>query len=328
MIIKKICILGGSGFVGTTLANRLTTEGYQLKVLTRNREKHRKNLILLPRLELNEVNIHEPGVLKEQFNDCDAVINLVGILNEKGRSGTGFKVVHVKLAEKVIEACQANGIQRLLHMSALNADLNKGASHYLRSKGEAENKVHAAADIHVTSFRPSVIFGASDRFFNRFSNLLKLTPLMFPLPCSQARIAPVFVENITEAFTRSLIDPDSYGKRYELCGPHSYTLQELVEYTAKCLGLKRIVIPLPDYLSRLTGIFFDLAGFAFNIFDLEKLFSTDNYLSTKMDSVCNKNDLDVLGIKPTAVEGVVPQYLSKQGVREQYTVFRQQSRRN
>ncbi len=328
MIIKKICILGGSGFIGCTLANRLTINGYQLKVLTRDREKHRDNLILLPTLELNEVNIHEPGVLKEQFSGCDAVVNLVGILNEKGRSGAGFRVVHVNLAEKVIEACQANGIQRLLHMSALNADVDKGTSHYLRSKGEAENMVHAAAGIHVTSFRPSVIFGANDSFFNRFASLLKLTPLMFPLACSQARFAPVFVENITEAFARTLIDPDSYGKRYDLCGPHIYSLQELVEYTAKCLGIKRIVMPLPDFLSRLQGILFDLAGFVFNILDLEKPFSTDNYLSTKMDSVCDRNDLHVLGIKPTALEGVVPQYLSKQRQREQYNVFRQQSRRN
>ncbi|MCZ6526073.1 MAG: complex I NDUFA9 subunit family protein [Gammaproteobacteria bacterium] len=322
MIIKKICMLGGSGFVGHTLANRLTRDGYQLRVLCRNREAHKDNLILLPDLELVEANVHDPLQLTQQFAGCDAVINLIGILNETGRSGTGFHSVHVALTEKVIEACRANGIQRLLHMSALNADAINGPSHYLRSKGKAEDKVHAAGDIHVTSFRPSVIFGANDSFFNRFASLLKLTPMIFPLACSQARFAPVFVEDVAEAIARTLKDPDSYGQRYELCGPHSYSLQELVEYTGKCAGTKRKIIALPDIISRIQATLFDLMGFVFNMLDMEKPFSTDNYLSTKVDSVCQQNSLIQLGIEPMALECIVPQYLSKRSQREQNNHFR------
>lgn len=328
MIINKICILGGSGFVGRTLANRLTKDGYQLRVLTRDREANRNDLILLPTLELNEANIHDPEQLKQQFAGCDAVINLVGILNERGNSGAGFRFVHVDLAEKVIEACQANGIRRYLHMSALNADAKKGPSHYLRTKGEAEDRVHAAQGIAVTSFRPSVIFGANDSFFNRFAGLLKLTPVVFPLACAQARFAPVYVEDVAEAFSRALTDPDSYGQRYELCGPKEYTLLQLVRYTVRCTGRKRTIIALSDIVSRVQGTLFDVAGFAFNILGLEKPFSTDNYLSTKVDSVCKCNDLQILGITATALEGVVPHYLSKQLQRTHYNDYRQYPRRN
>ena len=122
MLIKKIAILGGSGFVGQSLCNRLSEDGYKLKVPTRNREYSRENLILLPNLELVETDIHNSKNLKKLLVDCDAVINLVGILNEKGNKGEGFKKVHVKLIENLISACEINGIRRVIQMSALNAD--------------------------------------------------------------------------------------------------------------------------------------------------------------------------------------------------------------
>ena len=126
MLIKKICILGGTGFVGRTVANRLAQSGFSLRILTRNRERNKNNLILLPGVELVEADVHDAEQLKRQFSGCDAVINLVGILNERGRNGRGFQRVHVDLMKKIIEACAANKINRLLHMSALNADADRG----------------------------------------------------------------------------------------------------------------------------------------------------------------------------------------------------------
>jgi uncharacterized protein YbjT (DUF2867 family) len=320
MLIKKICILGGSGFVGRALANRLTPEGYQLRVLTRNRERRKENLILLPTLDLIQADIHDPEQLRKNFTGCDAVINLVGILNERGRHGTGFRHAHVDLARKMIEACRDTHIRRILHMSALNADTRLGLSHYLKTKGEAEDLVHAAADgIRVTSFKPSVIFGREDSFFNRFANLLKLAPV-FPLACPEARFAPVYVGDVAEAITRTLTDPDSYSKRYNLCGPQIFTLLELVRYTAKCAGMKRLIIPLPDILSRLQAAVFD--------FIPGKPFSTDNYLSTKVSSICDRNDLITLGVTPVGVEAVVPQYLAHRFQRARYNLYRSKSRRN
>jgi len=327
MIIKRIGILGGSGFVGTTLTNHLSAKGHELKVLTRNREANRHNMILLPKLDLVQTNIHNQEALSAELSDCDAVINLVGILNERGRRSSGFHNAHVELTNKLIKACQENNIQRLLHMSALNADAINGTSHYLRTKGEAENNVHAVEGLHVTSFRPSVIFGKDDSFFNRLSALIKLSPVAFPLACARARFAPVYVEDVAKAMIRTFNDPAHYGKRYDLCGPDIYTLQELVEFTAACIDKKKIVLPLPDLVARMQGLAFDLSGFLFHALGIEQPFSTDNYLSTKMDSVCECNDMATLGITPTSMKATVPTYLTNQTQRGKYDAYRRGSRR-
>ena len=316
MLIKKICILGGTGFVGRSLANRLANSGFELRILTRNRERNKENLILLPAVELVETDVHDAEQLKRQCAGCDAVINLVGILNEPGRNGRGFQRVHVELMKKIIDACTANNIGRLLQMSALNADADRGPSHYLRSKGQAEDMAHEATrlGIRVTSFRPSVIFGRRDSFFNRFARLLQFTPLCFPLACANSRFAPVYVGDVAEAFAQALTDPDCYGKRYNLCGQKTYTLQELVNYTAACIGVKRYIIPLNNLLSRMQAAVFDFVP--------GKPFSTDNYLSATIDSVCECNDLARFVSLPMSVEAVVPQYLSHRFQRARYYQFR------
>ena len=321
MLIRKICILGGTGFVGRVLANRLVRDGIKLHILTRNRENNKDNLILLPGTKLIETDVHNYANLKQLFAGCDAVINLVGILNERGRDGRGFRHVHVELTRKVVEACRANGIRRLLHMSALHADATQGTSHYLKTKGEGEDLAHSAGNqgIMVTSFRPSVIFGTHDRFFNRFAALLRLA-WIFPLACYGTRFAPVNVGDVAEAFARTLKNPASYGNRYHLCGPHVYTLEDLVRYTARCIGVKRWIIPLNDILSRIQAAVFDFVP--------GKPFSTDNYLSAKIDSVCEHNDVVELGITPVAVETIVPQYLSGRFQRARYYRMRSRSHRS
>ena len=321
MLIKRIAVLGGTGFVGRSLCNRLAEAGYAQRVLTRNREYNRADLILLPRLDLVQTDVHDPERLRQDLAGCDAVINLIGILNEKGNDGAGFLRAHVRLAENLIDACEANGIRRVLQMSALNADASNGASHYLRSKGRAEDLLHAAGpELRVTSFRPSVIFGPNDSFFNRFARLLRLTPLCFPLACHNARFAPVYVLDVVEMMARSLKDPASYDQKYQLCGPKTYTLRELVEYTARVIGARRRIIPLNDRLSRLQAAVFDFVP--------GKPFSTDNYLSAQTDSICETNDLARYALSPTALESVVPGYLKRRSYRSAYARFRRRSRRD
>jgi len=291
-------MLGGTGFVGRHLVSRLAEQRLPIKVLTRRRERHRA-LLVLPTVKLIEADVHDPAQLHQHFQGCDTIINLVGILNEKGHDGAGFTHVHLELARKVVSACRTGRVRRLLHMSALGA--NAGPSHYLRTKGAAENYVHANAGkgIRVTSFRPSVIFGPDDSFINRFATLLKLSPVM-PLACPNARFAPVYVGDVVEAFARSLRDESTYGKRLDLCGPREYTLKEIVEYTAKVMGVKRLVIGLPDSLSRLLAMVLEhVPG---------KPFSLDNYRSLSRDSVCKGDPC------PTGLESVVPLYLGRDRV--------------
>lgn len=319
MKINKICILGGAGFVGHHLIRQLTGSGYQLRVLTRRRERHR-DLLVLPNVVLVEADIHDAKVLTEQFAGCDAVINLVGILNEKGSDGSGFKRAHVELPRKIMQACLASGVTRVLHMSALNADAQKGSSHYLRSKGEGEDLLHGTQGLHVTSFRPSVIFGPGDSFFNRFATLLKFSPLFFPLACPKARFAPVYVGDVAKAFDLSLKEADSYGQRYDLCGPEIYTLQQLVEYTARVIGVRRKVIGLSDILSQMQARVLGLVP--------GKPFSMDNYNSLQTDSICQGEFRTVFNTAPTAVEAIAPSYLAPDGQRTRYDGYRRSAGRS
>jgi len=240
--------------------------------------------------------------MKQHLARCDAFINLVGILNE-GRNKQGFQQAHVNLVDAVVKACRTAGVPRMLHMSALNANQDQGPSRYLFTKGEGENHAHKLCqpDIQVTSFRPSVIFGPGDSFFNRFADLLSMTPTPFPLACPDAHFAPVYVGDVVEAFIYALTKPKTFDQRYELCGPRTFTLEELVRYTAHRLGLKRQIIRLSDSASRLQArLLGHMPG---------QPFSIDNYLSMQVDSVCQHNGLPDLGIMPTDVDNIVPLYL-------------------
>ncbi len=301
MKISKVCILGGSGFVGRNLISKLVSKGIQSLVLTRSPPQH-KDLQVLPGVQLLAANIFDTKTIVPHLAGCDAFINLVGILNE-GSNKQGFKQAHVALVDAVIKACRTAGISRLLHMSALNANQDQGPSRYLFTKGEGENLAHKPSHPHinVTSFCPSVIFGANDSFFNRFADLLTLAPIPFPLACPDTRFAPIYVGDVADAFIHTLTHHDTFGRRFNLCGPRVFTLEALVNYTAQQLGLKRKIVRLNDRASRLQAeILGRMPG---------QPFSIDNYLSLQVDSVCQHNDLLDLGIAPTDINDIVPLYL-------------------
>ena len=315
MLIKKIAILGGTGFVGQSLCNRLSKDGYKLKVPTRNREYNRDNLILLPNLELIETDIHNSDDLKELLIDCDAVINLVGILNEKRNNGKGFRKVHVELVKNLISICKVHGIRRILQISALGADAKNGKSFYLKTKGEAEKLLRSnSVGIKTTILKPSVIFGKKDTFFNRFAKLLKICPFFFPLACYKTKFSPIYVLDVVEMIAKSINDPNSYNKSYQLCGPKTYSLKNLISFTSETLDLKCVIIPLNNTLSYFQARVFDFLP--------NKPFSTDNYLSAQTDSICECNDLFRYNIKPTAIEDIVPQYLAGYKYNSFYSMFR------
>lgn len=318
-MFRHICVMGGSGFVGSAIVARLSKQQCKVRILSRQPEQHR-HLQVLPGVEIIKADIHHLPVLEHHLRGCDAAINLVGILNEKQDNGIGFRHAHVDLVEKLIHACQQSGVKRLLHMSALHANAKTGTSFYLRSKGEALELLRATTDLNITSFCPSVIFGPGDSFFNRFATLLRLLPGVMPLACGNARFAPVYVGDVADAFVRSLNNPHCFGQSYDLCGPQVYTLKQLVEYTAFQLGIKRWVIGLGPTLSRLMA----------NVFEYVPLFkpiTRDNYRSLQIDSVCQQPFPEIFNITPHTIEEIVPTYLGKQGVRNNYTSFRQKAQR-
>ena len=294
----RIVLLGATGFVGHRLLPELSAAGHSCTVLSRYLMGCRE-LTVIPGVEVRQSNIHDDEQLKTHFREADAVINMVGILNESGRKGTGFNRAHVELVEKIIAACRASGLRRLIHVSALNA--GKGSSHYLLSKGRAEELIRAADDLDSTIVQPSVIFGDGDSFINRFAGLLKLTPVL-PLACPEVKMQPVWVGDVAAAMTLALQDPETFGQTLIMVGPEIYSLRELVEFAATASGLKRKIIGLPDGLSRLQGRLMDFVP--------GKPFSSDNYRSLQVDSTSVENSLWRFGIGPHSLESIVPGYLA------------------
>src|SRR5450631_2037027 len=231
----SICILGGTGFLGTRLVARLIKSGHQVTVLSRDREQH-KHLLVLPGLTLDNCDVYDEAQLSEKFRGKDVVVNLVGILNERGFGGAGFRRTHTELTRGVLQAARYAGVTRLLQVSALKAAVD-APSYYLRSKGEAEQMIRKANPaLDWTIFQPSVMFGPGDSFLNRFAGLLATIPGIFPLAKPNARFQPVLVDDVVEAVLRCLHGGASSRQTYELGGPHVYSLREIVGLVAKLTG--------------------------------------------------------------------------------------------
>lgn len=312
MEIKNVCVIGGSGFVGRHLVHRLSAQRYLVRVPTRRR-KRANPIILLPTVDVVEANVHEETALAGLVRGMDAVIHLAGVLHE-GRGDVSFEQTHVALTRKTIAACQANGVRRYVHMSALGANIS-GPSRYQRTKGEAEVLVRASG-LDWTIFRPSVIFGRDDRFLNLFATLLKYLPVMF-LGSPGVRFQPVYVEDVANAFVHCLPERETFGLAYELCGPGTYTLRELVALVGEITGHGRPIIGLSDALSYLQAFALELAPV--------KLLTRDNYYSMKVDNVGSQPF--PFGFQPAAIEAVVPTYLGNDSPRARYRVYRDRARR-
>lgn len=312
MDVTTVCILGGSGFVGRHMCHLLAAQGYRLRVPTRSQARAR-DLQLLPTVDVVEADIHDRGTLARLMHDAQAVINLVGVLHG-GRGRQSFREAHVELARRIVEACRENGIRRYLHMSALNAD-PKGPSGYLRSKGEAEAIVRQA-NLDVSVFRPSVIFGPGDRFLNLFARLQRWLPIIV-LGSPDARFQPVFVEDVAAAFATSLEDVKSFGQSYDLCGPKVYTLRELLEYVGRIVGHGQPVVGLGDRLSYWQAYAMEWMPIT--------LLTRDNYHSMQVDSIC-RCDFP-FGIRPTALEAVAPGWLGQRTPRSRYYRYRNRAGR-
>ena len=318
MIIERVVLVGGSGFVGSSIANRLAEAGIATLVPTRRRSRA-GDLLILPTVEVVEADVHDPAVLARLFDGADAVVNLVGILHSRPGDpfGPDFARAHVELPRKIVAACRTAGVARLVHVSALGADA-AGPSEYQRSKAAGEAEIQAAGNDPLwTIFRPSVMFGRGDHFLNLFALLAHRFPVL-PLACAGARFQPVYVEDVAEAVWCALNDPASAGRSFELAGPTVYTLRQLVEYVTELAGRPRPVIPLPESLAMLQAALMELAP--------TPMMTRDNVRSMRVDNVASGAPLP-FGLVPTALETVAPAYIGDGSPRARYYPMRTRAHR-
>jgi NADH dehydrogenase len=299
--MNRIVVLGGTGFVGRAVCERLFERSSSARIVVPTRRaQHGNGVRSLPTVEVVPADVHDPAQLARLLAGSDAVINLVAILHG---SAAAFTQVHVELPRRLAQACAGAGVRRLVHLSALGAGSLSAPSRYLRSKSEGE-QVLAASGLDLTLLRPSVIFGRDDRFLNLFATLQTLAPLL-PLAGSDARFQPVWVEDVATAVVRCLDRAETVGKTYECVGPTQYTLAELVRLAGRWSGNERPQLALPAALGRLQALVLELLPG-------EPLMSRDNLDSMRVPNISGGQleGLAALGIVATPLEAVAPGYLA------------------
>ncbi len=294
----RVCVIGGTGFVGSELIPRLVEAGHTARIPTRD-PAHAAHLRALDGVQLVQVDVHDFSSLVKVLEGVDAAINLAGIRNESVRAT--FQQIHVDLTRKLLDAARTAGVRRVLQMSALGADSVRGSSKYMRTKGMAEDLVRSAS-VDFTIFRPSMMFGARDRLTNRFARWLRMSRGIFPLVRPGARLTPIFAGDVATAFVRALHDPATIGAAYDLCGPEVLTLRQIVRITADSARLRCWIVPLPDVVARIEGILLGLMP--------GRPFTLDNFRSLSRDSVSSANGCAQLGIEPRRLAEVLPSFLS------------------
>jgi NADH dehydrogenase len=308
MQIKQVCVVGGSGFIGRHVVHQLDSSGYKVRVLTRRRESA-KHLILLPNVEVMECDLMNDGALNDALKDCDAVINLVGILHQSRR--TTFERIHGELPRRLALECKNLGIKRFIQVSALHAS-SAAPSIYLRSKALAETALKTS-QLDWTIFRPSVVFGAGDNFLNLFAKMAKLMPII-PLAVPTARFQPVWVEDLAKVVAASVDNLHTYHQTYDICGPRIYTMKQLVEFAAKSVGENPRIIGLSSRLSYLQALLMEFLPV--------QLISRDNLLSMEIDSVSTQPFPALFGVTPASLEAIAPYYLTGATPRANYLRYR------
>jgi uncharacterized protein YbjT (DUF2867 family) len=300
--LKQILVLGGSGFVGRSVCERLAAGNASTRLVVPTRRlQHAQHLRSLPTVDVVQADVHEERDLLRVMAGCDAVVNLVAILHG---DDADFEHVHVALPRRLSKACAAHGVRRLVHISALGVG-PQAPSMYLRSKTAGEAALHTPV-LDLTVLRPSVIFGEQDKFMNVFAQLQAVAPVL-PLAGSQARFQPVWVEDVASAVQRCLAEASTAGKTFECTGPSVYTLSQLVRLAGRWSGAERAQLPLPAFIGRLQARLMELLPG-------QPLMSRDNVDSMRVPNVATGSlpGLAELGIQATALEAVAPSYLGRQ----------------
>jgi len=292
---KQVCIIGGSGFVGHAIVRQAVQAGYGITVACRHPERARA--LLVEGVRLVKADIADGRGLDEAVAGADCVINLVGLLYERGRYS--FDAAHVQGTEHVLAACKRAGVKQYLHMSALGAG-RVPASRYARSKGEAEGRVRQSG-LAWTIMRPSIIFGQGDSFFNRFKSMSALAPVL-PVIAGETRFQPVWVEDVARVFVQCIGNRHVQGKVYELGGPRVYRFRELMQLLMKVLGRHRLLLPVPSLAAKMMASLMQWLPVP--------PLTPDQLVLLQKDNVVEGEPFPAQFGQPAELEAVLPTYIS------------------
>lgn len=295
--MKNVLVLGGSGFVGRHVCEALNRAGVHVTVVTRRLPA--RSVQMLPWVTVVQADVHDATALHALLPGHDAVVNLVAVLHG---DRAAFDKVHVQLPRQLAHACVQTGVLRMVHVSALGADLH-GPSLYQRSKaqGEAALQSEVIHGLQLTVVRPSVIFGEDDVFINLFARLQSIAPVV-PLAGAHTRFQPVWVQDVAKAVLYALMHSHTVGQFYELAGPQIFSLKELVQHAGRWAGHPRWVLPLPNPIAYAQAWLMEmLPG--------PPLMSRDNLASMQVDNIASGKmpGLSALGVPISAqLDAVFP----------------------
>jgi len=300
---RLITVFGGTGFIGRHLIRRLAARGARLQVISRNpaRGRHLQPMGNVGQIVIRPADLSSEAALAATLESSWAVINLIGILYEKRRRT--FDEVHARLPGRLARAAASVGAQRFLQMSALGAD-PESPSRYARSKAAGEAAVREAF-AGATVFRPSVVVGPEDGFFNRFAEMARFSPVLPLIGGGRTRFQLVWVGDVADAFVAALEREDTSGRTYELGGPEIYTFEQTMRYMLRVIDRKRWLIDLPFGIARLQARFLEWLPVPPLTRDQIELLRRDNVVA---EGALTLADLD---LTPTPIEIVVPDYLSR-----------------
>lgn len=300
---RRTAVLGGSGFIGRYIVQRLAARGDVISVGCRHAEeaKFLQPLGNVGQIAAINVTIGDEQILPAFLAGNDALVNCVGILRESGSQT--FDRVHHTGPARLARLAREAGIERFVHISAIGAD-PRSSSAYARTKAAGEAAVRDAFPT-VTILRPSVVFGAEDQFFNRFATMATISPVLPLIGGGHTRFQPVYVGDVADAVMKCLDDPATGGRTYELGGPKVYTFRELIELMLGEIRRKRLLVDLPFALAAIQARLMSILPNPPLTPDQVELLKRDNVVSS------GALTLAALGIAPTAVEGVLPSYLDR-----------------
>ncbi len=321
---KLVTIYGGSGFLGRYIARRMANEGWRVRVAVR----HPNDAIfvrpygVVGQVEPVFCNIRDDDSVRAVMKDADAVVNCVGVLVEVGRNG--FDAVQSEGAERVARIAAEEGVAQLVQVSAIGADAASD-SQYARSKAAGEDAVRRHFPRAVI-LRPSIMFGHEDGFFNRFATMTRLGPIL-PMVGAQTRFQPVYVDDVARAAVLGANGAADPGV-YELGGPEIRTFRELMQMMLEIIRRRRLLINVPFPLASLMGAAFDLLQTVTFGLITNRLLTRDQVRQLRRDNVAADDapGFDTLGITPTHMHAILPEYLWRYRPSGQYSDIQKSAR--